>query len=64
MKDTWLQQRLGKLTASRMKDAMQCRHDYMMEFVTERLTGVSTWHYVTPAMQWGIEQESHGPLHF
>ena len=58
--------RLGKLTASGMKHAMDFRQDkrptakrneYMMQLVTERLTNILTEHYVTPAMQWGMDNE-------
>ncbi len=58
--------RIGKLTASRMKDAMsflkngtpsQARKDYMRDIVAERLTNIVVPHYVTNAMLHGIEQE-------
>ena len=58
--------RIGKLTASRMKDAMsflksgqssQARKDYMRDLVAERMTNVMVPHYVTGAMLHGIEQE-------
>jgi len=58
--------RLGKLTASRMADAMSFRKDgkesaersrYKMELVAERMTDIIVPHYVTPAMQWGIDNE-------
>lgn len=58
--------RMGKLTASRMPDAMDYkkngepgtnRRKYMMEVVAERLTNVMVPHFVTPAMQWGIDNE-------
>lgn len=62
----WLAARAGKLTASRMKDAMdfkkdgsssQKRADYMRDLLAERLTGLTTRHYVTPAMEWGLISE-------
>ncbi len=58
--------RLGKLTGSRMRDAMdfrkdgkpsQAREKLIMEIVAERMTNVLVPHYVTPAMQWGIDNE-------
>lgn len=58
--------RVGKLTASRMSDAMDYkkngdpgaeRKKYMMELVSERLTDIFVPHFVTPAMQWGGENE-------
>lgn len=61
-----LQARVGKLTASRMVDVLDFRKDgqpgadrkkYLMEIVAERLTDVFVPHYVTPAMQWGIDNE-------
>lgn len=69
----WLAQRIGMCTASRVADVIkrlsrksgdrekgdyaQCHYDYLMELVIERLTGRATENYVTPAMEWGIEQE-------
>lgn len=58
----WHQARLGKLTASRMKDAMDFKKDgkpseartkYMIEMVAERLTDEIVSHFVNPAMEWG-----------
>lgn len=73
--DEWWNARLGRATASRMADVMSFltrksksgvagdssskRNAYMMELVTERLTGCVTEHYVTPAMQHGIDTERH-----
>jgi putative phage-type endonuclease len=62
---TWLQARVGKLTASRVGDALARtktgwstrRGDYLMELVAERLTGRASDHYVSPAMQWGTDNE-------
>lgn len=63
----WLRQRSGKLTASRMGVAMdflkngnpsKARSDYMREIIAERLTGDSVRHYVSDAMQWGLEKEA------
>lgn len=63
----WLAHRAGKLTASRMKDAMDFlkngqpskrRSDLMREILAERLTGSSVRHFVTDAMSWGLEKES------
>ena len=63
--------RLGKLTASRMADAMDFRRDgkegadrarYKMELVAERMTDIIVPHYVTPAMQWGIDNEAAAKL--
>lgn len=63
----WLSARAGKLTASRMADALDFRKDgkpgaarvkLMKEILAERLTGSSVRHYVTDAMQWGLEQEA------
>lgn len=62
----WLADRAGKLTASRMRDAMdmlkngkpsQKRADYMRDLLAERITGLSTRNFVTPAMEWGLQQE-------
>lgn len=62
----WLVERIGKVTASRAKHVMdytakgastQKRLDYLMEIVTQRLTGQQTPTYVNAAMQWGIDKE-------
>lgn len=62
----WLVKRIGKVTASRVKDIIaktskgaytQKRADYLMEIVTQRLTGQQTPTYVNSAMQWGIDHE-------
>lgn len=62
----WLMARLGHLTASRMAEAMAFtkkgeptaeRTKYMFELCAERLTDRMAEHYVTPAMQHGIESE-------
>lgn len=65
-KAAWLSQRTGKLTASRMADAMDktkagkssaARTKLMHEILAERLTGDVVPHYVNEFMRWGIEQE-------
>jgi putative phage-type endonuclease len=61
----WHQLRLGKVTASRVSDVMSkiksgesaSRRNYKMELVVERLTGLKTESYTSPAMQWGIDNE-------
>lgn len=62
----WFNARKGRLTGSRMADAMSYKKDgtpseartkYMIELVAERLTGEIVSHYVTPAMEWGIATE-------
>lgn len=63
----WLRARAGKLTASRMRDAMsfnkngkpsEARSKLMRELLAERLTGDSVRHFVTDAMAWGLEKEA------
>lgn len=63
----WLQMRVGCVTGSRAADVMaklkrkdgeaQCRQDYKAEIVCEILTGRAVDHYVSPAMEWGKENE-------
>jgi hypothetical protein len=62
----WLASRAGKLTASRMRDALavlkngqpaKARADLIRDLLAERLTGASIRHYVTPAMQFGLDYE-------
>lgn len=65
-KAAWLSARAGKLTASRMADAMaylktgqpaQARTKLMRELLAERLTGQSVPHVVNDAMMHGLEYE-------
>jgi putative phage-type endonuclease len=65
-KAAWLSQRCGKLTASRMADAMDLtakgadsakRRALKVELLAERLTGDTVPHFVNSFMQWGLEQE-------
>lgn len=63
----WLQMRIGLVTGSRVADVMaklarkegeaQCRKNYKAELVSEILTGRAAEHFVSPAMQWGIDNE-------
>ncbi len=65
-KAAWLNARAGKLTASRMADAMaylkngqpsMSRTKLMHELLAERITGQSVPHVVTDAMQHGLDYE-------
>lgn len=65
-KAAWLSARAGKLTASRMADAMNYRKDgkpgadrikYMRELLAERVTGQSAPHFVSEPMEHGLEYE-------
>lgn len=65
-KAAWLASRTGKLTASRMADAMDktkagkssaARTKLMHEILAERLTGDVVPHFVNDFMRWGLEQE-------
>lgn len=69
----WFSARTGKLTASRMADAMDFRKDgkpgaarikYVQEVVAERLTDAIAPHYVTADMTWGIEQEPYAAAEY
>lgn len=67
----WYSSRLGKVTASRIKDVIEKtkgsknkkpeytakRHKYMMELIAEQETGIPTDSYVDRRMRWGMEQE-------
>lgn len=62
----WLMQRCGMVTGSRVAHVVgknqngkysSKREVYLMEVVIQRLTGRVTETYVTPAMEWGTEQE-------
>ena len=64
----WFAARVGKVTASRVHDVMakskrdgkplKARSDYMTELVIERLTGETFEHYVSPAMERGLDLEA------
>ena len=67
-KAAWLSQRCGKLTASRMADAMDLtakgadsakRKALKVELLAERMTGDTVPHFVNSFMAWGLEQEPH-----
>ena len=62
----WFSNRLGHLTASRIKDALDLtakglegakRKQYRLELVSERLTGLPTDFFETAAMRFGTENE-------
>lgn len=58
----WMAMRLGKLTASRMSDAMAkpdtaARKNYIAQLVAERLTGQIAESFCNEAMAWGTEHE-------
>jgi len=58
----WLAMRLGKLTASRMADAIAnpetaARKNYIAQLVAERLTGQVAESFCNDAMRWGTEHE-------
>ena len=61
----WFQQRLGRVTASRIADVIAkiktgeaaSRADYRAELVAERLTGVPSESFTNDAMRWGTETE-------
>ena len=64
---TWWNDRLGKLTGSRMAAAMNFlksgresseRENLRYEIVAERITNTFADKYMTSDMQWGVEQEA------
>lgn len=59
--DEWYQARLGRVTASRVKDVMAkgrtTRQNYMMQLLCERLTGRHDEGFTSAAMQRGTELE-------
>ena len=65
-KAAWLSERCGRLTASRMTEAMSFRKDgkpsaertkLMYDLLAERVTGFNARNVVTPAMQEGLDYE-------
>lgn len=63
--DAWFEQRLGKVTASRIADVMArtktgygaSRTNYMAELLVERLTGAKADRFQSAEMRWGTETE-------
>lgn len=64
--EEWLKARLGKVTASRVKDVLtkgrgntpsKTAESYMMEIIAEVLTGESKPFFENDAMRWGTETE-------
>ena len=64
----WLVARCGCVTASKVKNIVEktakgkhtAAYDkYLMDVVIERITGRMVENYVSPAMDWGIEQEPY-----
>src|SRR5689334_1396302 len=63
----WHAQRLGKVTASRLSDALAktkngwgaSRANYMAQLAAERLTGQPQESFTNAAMQWGVDTEPH-----
>lgn len=64
--EAWFAQRLGKVTASKVKDVMAkgrsgapsaTRQNYMMQLLCERLTGKREEGYTSAAMQRGVDLE-------
>jgi len=64
--EEWFQQRLGKVTASRISDVIAktktgvstSRQNYLIQLVSERITGKKGDSFVNQAMLDGIERES------
>ena len=63
--ESWIQARLGKVTASRVADVVaitrngpsERRKSYMVELIAERLTGMRKEQFLSQAMMWGVETE-------
>lgn len=63
--EEWFQERLGKVTASRLHDLLATtksgpaasRKNYTAELVVERLTSKQAERFTSKTMEWGTEQE-------
>lgn len=65
--EEWFLERAGCVTASKFKDVMavskksgkplKARADYLIDTVTERMTGQPLMTFTNAAMQWGIDNE-------
>lgn len=64
----WLQERVGRITASRVSEVLSKyargkegetaeRRNYRIDLIVERLTGVTTENFVSPEMIWGRDNE-------
>jgi len=64
----WYDARIGLVTSSKVHDAISkrqkggthdlaARRNLKMQMISEMLTGLTTEHYVSAAMDWGVEQE-------
>jgi len=64
----WYQARIGMVTSSKVHDAITprqkggthelgARRNLKMQMISEMLTGNTTEHYVSAAMDWGVENE-------
>jgi putative phage-type endonuclease len=69
--EEWFKARLGKVTASRVKDVLangrkgepsKTREAYLTQIACERLTGLPQPSYSNDATEWGTEQEPHARL--
>lgn len=72
-RDSWVAKRRGKVTASRVGDVTRrtakgtpyAEYDkYLTELVVERLTNKATDHFVSDAMQWGLDHEEAAAQHY
>ena len=60
--EEWFAARLGKVTASRIKDVLAgkttaARRNYLAQLVVERMTQKAPESFTNAAMQWGTDQE-------
>lgn len=70
--EEWFQARCGRVTASRFKDVLavtksgpsQKRKDYLVEIVTERLTGQPVLIPQNYAMKWGQDHEDEAKISY
>lgn len=75
--DSWVRNRIGRITGSRIADACSYlviksragessakRNNYRMELIAERLTGRAKDHYVSPAMEHGTATEDDARLYY
>lgn len=75
--DTWIRNRIGRITGSRIADVCSYlviksragessakRNNYQMELIAERLTGRARDHYVSPAMEHGTATEDDARLYY
>src|SRR5690242_2160982 len=70
----WYEARIGMMVSSKISAAitkrkrgegdLAARRNLKMQMLSEMATGLTVDHYVSPAMDWGIEHESRAKMEY